>query len=112
MVHREDDDCADHRSDEAGGLALAIPADELAEPGRDNSADNAQYGGDEAAAELAATGQKLGDHAGKKADDDDPDDVHDLPSLATRFRTTVCLPIIAMEQPCRYSVAIQRWHIL
>src|SRR4051794_25318408 len=76
VVDHQDDDGADHRADETGALVRPIPADRLAEPARDERADDAEYGGYDEPAGIAPRGEELGDEPGEKADDDHSDDMH------------------------------------
>src|SRR3569832_2678426 len=71
------DDGTDHGADQAGAFVGAIPADRLAEIGRQERADDAEDRGEDAALRFVVAGvRELGDDARDEADDDGPDDVH------------------------------------
>src|SRR5690349_135319 len=66
---------ADGGGDEAGALVGAVMADRLADPGRQESAGDAEDGGeDEPARIVRSRRQDARDDPGDEADDDDPDD--------------------------------------
>src|SRR5688500_5066423 len=74
---RQDDDRADHRADESGPFIRAIPAQGLPEEGGEEGADDAEdRGDDEAGRFVGSAHDHLRDDAGKKTDDDRPEDAH------------------------------------
>jgi hypothetical protein len=72
----------ERRGDETGALIGPVPADGLADEGRDERAGDSQRSGKDEAFRLVRTRRKHArDQAGNEADNDDPDDVphDDLP---------------------------------
>src|SRR5690242_16688593 len=76
VVDRQDNHGPDDRADETGPLPRLIPADGLAEIGRDKRSGDAEQCGDDEPARVSARCDQLGDEAGQEPDDDRPQDVH------------------------------------
>src|SRR6185369_15937034 len=75
--HHQHDDGADHGADQAGALTCVIPAERLAEIGRDEGAGDAERRGEDEARRLVGAGvQEFRDDAGNEADDDEPENSH------------------------------------
>src|SRR4051812_8735531 len=74
-IDEEDQDRADDRGEEAGALARPIPAQLLAEKAGDQGAGDAEQNRDQAAAGIAAGGDRLRDGAGEEADENPPEPI-------------------------------------
>jgi len=82
MPHEQHDQSANHSTEQTGLLSRPIPADRLADPGRYEGAGNTEQGGENETGRIVWAGrQQARDDAGDKADEDDPDNVHDDPRL-------------------------------
>jgi len=77
-IQKEEDYCANHTTDETGGLSGLIPADRLAQIGRGECADNSQDGGQNKALwlTLVARHDELGNHANDEPNDNRPKNAH------------------------------------
>src|SRR6185503_10094458 len=85
--HRQHDDGPDHGTDQAGALIGAVPAERLAEIGRDEGAGDAERRGEDEARRLVGAGvQEFRDDAGNEADDDKPENTHRPPPENVRAR--------------------------
>src|SRR4029079_8591392 len=72
--HHQHNDGADHGTDQPGTLVGVVPAERLAEIGRDEGAGDAERRGeDEARRLVGAGGQEFRDDAATDADDDEPE---------------------------------------
>lgn len=80
--HHQHDDGADHGTDQARPLVGAVPAERLAEIGRDEGTGDAEGRGEDEARRLVGAGvEEFRDDAGNEADDDEPDYSHLNPPL-------------------------------
>src|SRR5262245_10549119 len=72
--YQQDDNCTHGGTDETGPLTLLVPADGLAEIGRDEGTDNAKdCGEDEALGSLVARRDEFGNHSSNEANNDGPE---------------------------------------
>src|ERR1700722_6235045 len=75
VPREQEDQGADDRTDEARALVGAVPADQLAEPGGEKRAGDAEHGGEHEAGRVVRSGrQEACDDAGYEADEYDPED--------------------------------------
>jgi len=80
--HHQHNDGADHGTDQPGTLVGVVPAERLAEIGRDEGAGDAERRGEDEARRLVGAGvQEFRDDAGNEADDDEPENTHLSPPL-------------------------------
>jgi hypothetical protein len=70
-VHEKNDDRADHRANQIGSFARSVPAEHLSEEAGYESANDAEYGGEDKPLRLIGSRHdELGDDARDKPDDD------------------------------------------
>src|SRR5690349_16666711 len=79
---------AHNRSNEAGSLVCAVPADRLPEISRDKSPDDPENRGEDEAGRLVVSRRdQFRDHTRDKSNDDRPDDMHVSISERTEHET-------------------------
>lgn len=75
VVEGEQDDGAEERHQEAGGLVGAVVTDEAAEVGAEEGAGDTDQCGDDEAAGIVAGHDHFGDDPDDETNDDDPDEM-------------------------------------
>ena len=78
MVDEEDEHRADHGADESRRLPRRVNPHRLAEERREDRADDTEQRGDDEPARIASRHQEFRDDADDQADNDCPDDAHDV----------------------------------